>query len=588
MQFDSSYITTAGSELFARATASASSNVSHPIVWGSVYTSKTDMRSLTQEEMRALTSIPENERSSSGSVTSARHDVIDGNHIVKLECEINNRQYHGGAYAIGVYAKLDSDSNEVLAAIARVDTNGSTPDIIQQSGEYLAIIDFAIAIRDDQFNIQKVDSSYYASAKSMQDLANRVVTTHVESDVTVGEDQDVRGNKYFQNGIMLNGQDGRSCIQFTESYSRQDLACTVSISPQDHGLGISYGSHLFTDNDCLLGMDLDDGMNLYELTKQRVSYHVPDLYVDNVTTNSIAVEAGEDITLKANITPMNTDISIGTTATPFNNIFATNISCKEIESTRGATFNNVTATNLNGAFVNADVQVKVTQMDGVVEKAGNTLNVKGLQTTARGTTGLNRYATMFTDVEQGFRFCCGPDASSSYNDTSLRMSINNTAIKTEVPLYIDKGAELAKDQVLKLNGKVECTTSWTDQVMLAIPKPASEVVDAENKVYTANIPVGGIVLLYDQIGKFGRGTVGIEPGKRFTVGENDMRIAMAIGSGAETSIPNYTWAGNSQNFQAMTGKNKIYAPSGYYVALMGATATSPDQWVAVLALRYYE
>ena len=417
---------------------------------------------------------------------------------------------------------------------------------------------------------------------------DRFLSCHKVGDVTVGEDQDVRGSKYFQNGIMLNGQDGRSCIEFTDVYGRQDVACTVSISPQSRGVGISYGAHLFTDTDCILGMDLDDGTSLYELTKQRASYHVPDLYVDNVTTNSIAVEAGEDITLKANITPLNNNISVGTTATPFNNIFATNISCKEIESTRTATFNNVSATNLNGAFVNADVQVKVTQMDGVVEKAGNTLNVKGLQTTARGTTGLTRYATMFTDVEQGFRFCCGPDASSSYNDTSLRMSINNTAIKTEVPLYIDKGAELAKDQVLKLNGKVECTTSWTDQVMLAIPKPATEVVDAENKVYTANIPVGGIVLLYDQIGKFGRGTVGIEPGKRFTVGENDMRIAMAIGSGAETSIPNYTWAGNSQNFQAMTGKNKIYAPSGYYVALMGATATSPDHWVAVLALRYAE
>ena len=417
---------------------------------------------------------------------------------------------------------------------------------------------------------------------------DRFLSCHKVGDVTVGEDQDVRGSKYFQNGIMLNGQDGRSCIEFTDVYGRQDVACTVSISPQSRGVGISYGAHLFTDTDCILGMDLDDGTSLYELTKQRASYHVPDLYVDNVTTNSIAVEAGEDITLKANITQLNNNISVGTTATPFNNIFATNISCKEIESTRTATFNNVSATNLNGAFVNADVQVKVTQMDGVVEKAGNTLNVKGLQTTARGTTGLTRYATMFTDVEQGFRFCCGPDASSSYNDTSLRMSINNTAIKTEVPLYIDKGAELAKDQVLKLNGKVECTTSWTNQVMLAIPKPATEVVDAENKVYTANIPVGGIVLLYDQIGKFGRGTVGIEPGKRFTVGENDMRIAMAIGSGAETSIPNYTWAGNSQNFQAMTGKNKIYAPSGYYVALMGATATSPDHWVAVLALRYNE
>lgn len=64
---------------------------------------------------------------------------------------------------------------------------------------------------------------------------------------------------------------------------------------------------------------------------------------------------------------------------------------------------------------------------------GNALNIKGLQTTAR-------YATMFTDVDAGFRFCCGPNASSSYNDASLRMFIDNTAIKTEVPLYIDKGA----------------------------------------------------------------------------------------------------------------------------------------------------
>ena len=415
---------------------------------------------------------------------------------------------------------------------------------------------------------------------------DRFVSCHKVGDVTVGEDQEIRGSKYFQNGIMLNGQDGRSCIEFTDVYGRQDVACTVSVSPQERGIGIAYGAHLFTDTDRILTMELDDGTGLYELTKKRASYLVPDLYVDHVTTNSIGVEAGEDITLLANITPDDETISIGTDTKPFNNIYANNISCKNIESTRGATFNNVTATNLNGAFVNADVQVKVTQMDGVVEKAANTLNVKGLQTTARGTGGLGRYATMFTDVDAGFRFCCGPDASSSYNDTSLRMSIDNTAIKTEVPLYIDKGAELAKDQVLKLNGKVECTTGWTNQLMLEMPSPATEVVDAENKVYTANIPVGGIVLLYDQIGKFGRGALGLEPGKKFGVTANDMRIAMAIGSGAETSIPNYTWLGNSANFQAASGKNKIYAPSGRYVALMGATATAPDHWVAVLALRY--
>lgn len=415
---------------------------------------------------------------------------------------------------------------------------------------------------------------------------DRFLSCHKVGDVTVGEDQEVRGSKYFQNGIMLNGADGRPCIQFTDAYGVQDVAYEVGINTTDRGLSLVAGNHLFNDTDRIFMMELDNGTALFDITRQRASYHVPDLYVDNITTNALAVEAGEDITLKANITPLSTDISVGTTAKPFNNIHATNINCKEIECTRGARFDGVTAINLNGAFVNADVQVKVTQMDGVVEKAANTLNVKGLQTTALGTTGLNRYATMFTDVQQGFRFCCGPDASSSYNDASLRMSIDNTAIKTEAPLHIDKGAELAKDQVLTLNGKVECTTGWTNQVMLAVPKIATEVVDAENKVYTANIPIGGIVLLYDQIGKFTRGGLGLEPGKRFPVGENDMRIAMAVGSAAETSIPNYTWVGNSQNFQAMTGKNKIYAPTGYYVALMGATAAAPDHWVAVLALRY--
>ena len=402
---------------------------------------------------------------------------------------------------------------------------------------------------------------------------DRFLSCHKVGDVTVGEDQDVRGSKYFQNGIMLNGQDGRSCIEFTDVYGRQDVACTVSISPQSRGVEISYGAHLFTDTDCILGMDLDDGTNLYELTKQRASYHVPDLYVDNVTTNSIAVEAGEDITLKANITPLNNNISVGTTATPFNNIFATNIKCTSVDA------------SLITASIGFNTKNKfqaITSNPSTATTEGVDLTPKGLRASKQVGGSSPLYSNLYAD-STGFKFCINTNDAANYS-----MSISETAVTADKKLFINKGAELAKDQVLKLNGKVECTTSWTNQVMLAIPKPATEVVDAENKVYTANIPVGGIVLLYDQIGKFGRGTVGIEPGKRFTVGENDMRIAMAIGSGAETSIPNYTWAGNSQNFQAMTGKNKIYAPSGYYVALMGATATSPDHWVAVLALRYNE
>lgn len=201
MQFDSSYITAAGSALFARATASTSGGTASPIVWGSVYTSSVDMRSYSTEQIRALASIPENERSSSGSVTSASHDIIDGSHVAKLECEIRNNQYSGMAYAIGVYAKLQGDANEILAAIARVDIGGSDPDTVPESGDYLAIIDFMLTVRDDQLNLLEAPASYYASAQALQNLTNRVVTTHVENNNTTGEQQDIYGVKTFKDDI---------------------------------------------------------------------------------------------------------------------------------------------------------------------------------------------------------------------------------------------------------------------------------------------------------------------------------------------------------------------------------------------------
>lgn len=575
MQFDSSYITTAGSELFARAAASTNSSMSHPIVWGSVYTSKTDMRSLTREEMRALTSISENERSSSGSVTSARHDVIDGNHILKLECEINNKQYNGSAYAIGIYAKLDSDSNEVLAAIARVDTNGSTPDIIQPSGEYIAIIDFAIAIRDDQFNIQKVDSSYYASAKSMQDLANRVVTTHVESDVTVGEDQDVRGSKYFQNGIMLNGQDGRSCIGFTESYSRQGLACTVSISPQSHGIGISYGSHLFTDNDCLLGMDLDDGTSLYELTKQRVSYHVPDLYVDNVTTNSIAVEAGEDITLYANITPYDDTKSIGTTAKPFNNIYTTNLN----------------ATNVNANVVYAADSISTNNL------SSNTLSHEKATTSSSGTKR-EKFTTSYNKVQysmtQGVRvgystiwmsgdtigFTAGPHGDEYANDyTLMTMSIGEIQVRQPVTLFNDI-------TVAGANVSIENN----HQIVSAIPLEQKEqhASPDTNKFDAIGISVGCLVGAYDTVEKF-TGSSAIKylhPGTRIVVRKGQIHLAMCAGAVNESAVNSWYPCGHNTNYSSPTGIEDLYLPEGQYVSCTAAVAQqTTSEYVFVLLLR---
>ena len=575
MQFDSSYITTAGSELFARATASANSSVSHPIVWGSVYTSKTDMRSLTREEMRALTSIPENERSSSGSVTSARHDVIDGNHIVKLECEINNKQYHGSAYAIGIYAKLDSDSNEVLAAIARVDTNGSTPDIIQQSGEYLAIIDFAIAIRDDQFNIQKVDSSYYASAKSMQDLANRVVTTHVESDVTVGEDQEIRGSKYFQNGIMLNGQDGRSCIEFTDAYGRQDVACTVSISPQSRGVGISYGAHLFTDNDCILGMDLSDGTSLYELTKKRASYHVPELYVDGLVTNSINVDTGEDITLKANVVPMGDNVSVGTSTTPFNNIHATNVNCQNVNA------NIVYATDsisTNSLFSTTLSHEKVTTGSSGTKRQQLTTSYNKVQYSM--TQGVQvGYSTMWMSGDT-IGFTAGPHGNE-YADDYILMAMSIGEIQVRQPVTLFNNITIPSAKVSIENGHQIVTGIPLDQRMQHAA-PDTKKFDA------IGISVGCLVGAYDTVESFTGSSARkyLHPGTRITVGKGQIHLAMCAGAVNESAVNSWYPAGHNTNYSSPTGIEDLFLPEGQYVSCTAAVAQqNTTEYVFVLLLR---
>ena len=583
MQFDSSYITTAGSELLARATASNNGGISSPIVWGSVYTSKTDMRSLTQEEMRALTSIPENERSSSGSVTSARHDVIDGNHIVKLECEINNRQYHGSAYAIGIYAKLNSDSNEVLAAIARVDTNGSTPDIIQQSGEYLAIIDFAIAIRDDQFNIQKVDSSYYASAKSMQDLANRVVTTHVASDYTIGEDQEVYGNKYFQNGIMLNGQDGRPCIQLTDVYGRDGVAYEVGIHTIDRGLSIVAGNHLFNDTDRIFMMELDNGTALFDTTRHRASFYVPELYVDSVNTNSLVTEM-DNIVLKSTIAPENTNsqVTIGTQDLPFNTIYSTFVHATDVDCNYISVSGDISAVDVSMHTAACYSEITPTIIRTVKVDHDR---IQGINRDTSNSTVT--YATMWLDSNKSsIVFTCGKD-ETTINDTTMKVfEMNTYSVRANKRLYMDEGAQLKQDKTLILDGRVECKPNLTNQVMLAVPDSTkSTAVVGDATTYIADIPIGSIVLLYDQLSKFTGGAVGLEPGKHIDVANKDIRIAMDIGAATETDILNMTWCGNHTNFETATGKKKMYAPGGTYVTLMGATATNASYYVTVLAMR---
>ena len=404
---------------------------------------------------------------------------------------------------------------------------------------------------------------------------DRFLSCHKVGDVTVGEDQEVRGSKYFQNGIMLNGQDGRACIEFTDIYGRQDVACTVSISPQDRGVGISYGAHLFTDNDCILGMDLDDGTNLYELTKKRVSYHVPDLYVDNVTTNSIAVEAGEDIKLKANVVPVGDTVSVGTSTTPFNNIHATNLNATNVNANVVYATDSISTNNL---YSNTLSHEKATTGSSGTKREKLTTSYDKIQYSM--TQGVQvGYTTMWMG-DDTIGFTAGPHGNEYENDyTIMTMSIGEIQVRRPVTLF---------NNITVAGAKVSIENNY--QIVTGIPLPQREQHAApDTKKFDAiGIHVGCIVGAYDTVESF-TGSSAIKylhPGTRIVVRKGQIHLAMCAGSVNESAVNSWYPCGHNVNYSSPTGIEDLYLPEGQYVSCTGAVAQqNTSEYVFVLLLR---
>ena len=405
---------------------------------------------------------------------------------------------------------------------------------------------------------------------------DRFVSCHKVGDITVGEDQEIRGSKYFQNGIMLNGQDGRSCIEFTDIYGRQDVACTVSISPQSRGVGISYGAHLFTtDNDCILGMDLSDGTSLYELTKKRASYHVPELYVDGLVTNSINVDTGEDITLKANVVPMVDTVSVGTSTTPFNNIHATNLN----------------VTNVNANIVHATDNVSTDKL------FSNTLNHEKVTTGSSGTkrqqltTSYNKVQFSMTQgVQVGYStmwmsgdtigFTAGPHGNEYADDyTLMTMSIGEIQVRQPVTLF--NNITIPSANVSIENGHQIVTGIPLDQRM-------QHAAPDTHKFDAIGISIGCLVGAYDTVESFTGSSARkyLHPGTRITVGKGQIHLAMCAGAVNESAVNSWYPAGHNTNYSSPTGIEDLFLPEGQYVSCTAAVAQqNTTEYVFVLLLR---
>ena len=403
---------------------------------------------------------------------------------------------------------------------------------------------------------------------------DRFLSCHKVGDLTVGEDQEVRGNKYFQNGIMINGQEGRPCIEFTDIYGRDDVACTVSVSPQERGIGITYGAHLFTDTDRILTMELDDGTGLYDLTKQRASYRVPELYADQIVANMLITDT-DNITLKSNIVPNNDNVSLGTDTTPFNNIYATNLN----------------ATNVNANVIHSTDSISTNSL------YSNTLSHEKATTSSSGTkremltTSYNKvqYYTN-KDVQVGYStiwmggntigFTTGPHGNEFANDyTLMTMSIGEIQVRQPVIFF---------SEVSIPGSKVTIDNGY--QIVTGIPLEQREQHAAPDlhKFDAIGVHVGCLVGAYDTVESFtGSNAIKyLHPGTRIVVKKGRIHLAMCAGAISESAVNSWYPCGHNTNYSSPTGIEDLYLPEGQYVSCTAAVAQqTTSEYVFVLLLR---
>ena len=287
MIFSESFITNNGYSLFNRATSTNKS-----IVWGSVYTSSLDSDGFSDEVMHAMTSADFGTYTSSGSVTSSFFDT--SSNISHIYCDLNNRTYDGVARTIGIWAKIQGDSQSVLVVVARCGT-GTVPTTINpiSRGLLRVQVDVSITFTDYQAQSIEVISGYYAPAQALQENNNRL--SQIEGDVVDLEDR----------VTVLEEDSGPDMTRFVSCHT-QGSATTGD--PQT-----IYGVKTFKNDIKTLSIvpDVRSGTSMGGVIGNQ-NIRFSDLFVDNCNTNTINSATTNYINIQSSLIPLsNPDASIG-------------------------------------------------------------------------------------------------------------------------------------------------------------------------------------------------------------------------------------------------------------------------------------
>lgn len=389
MQFNDTYITTAGLQLLSQA---LSGNVNDQInnksiIWGKIETSNLDTAPYSIGDMNALTSITINGSSvtSSGNViTAVTNPTANHDKTVTLNCEINNITYGNGyAKTLGIWAKLAEDDNYTLVVVARPGT-GVNPEFIPSVSSELfrAFIDLYLNVSDDSTNTITAPSSFYASSQAFMALADRVVTTHIAGNLTTGESQNIYGTKSFKDESSFDGEVTFNHVVWFENNATFSGSTTFAVQTHfNDGLttNIIYGNG--TNNTLNIeadsieptyqGVNLGASANPWSVvyadhigyTTAHTSVHTKDVrFGDNTYAESFTHTTAGVNTVR-NLTPLNEGIAancdfipkthntfnLGESNLRWNNLYSNNIQCNNLTVSTSATIDGscTSATELN-------------------------------------------------------------------------------------------------------------------------------------------------------------------------------------------------------------------------------------------------
>jgi hypothetical protein len=323
MNFDRAYITTAGANILA-----ASLGNEYTITWGDVYTSSVDLSNKTDTEIHNITlSDFANTYTSSGHVQNVIVDTTT--HTANVYSEITNADYSGVANSFIVLAKLSTDQNYSLVLVAFC--GQSTPTTVPGGTEpFVAHINFNVEVSDDSINVVAEQAGWYASNAALQQIANRVVTTHSLNDTTTGENQNILGNKTFKNNLIA-----------------------TAILPETHASNYTAGNDIGNNNNqfryayirCVKAADIEsteittDEITIDQNFASRASmseFHGALYCYDNITAEGdiytqkdILVDG--DITVDGNILPKQSNYSnLGSSLMAWNCIYTLDADVKEL------------------------------------------------------------------------------------------------------------------------------------------------------------------------------------------------------------------------------------------------------------------